>query len=448
MLKYGNFNYFYSAQTIMVEFLLSTFYFIIFCFIISKISFFREESVSKYWFIIAYGIKVFAAFLLTLVYTKYYTDRSSADIFRYYDDGLIMFNTIKSNPLDYIQMVFGLDFNHDYFHSNYYQHMNFWDRSYKDSSFSDTHIIIRFNAFVQLFSFGYFHVHNVFINFIALIGLTAIFKAFKSFFRCKERALFYSIFLIPSIMFWGSGLLKEAIILFALGIILYSYFKLIQKFKLQYLVLILLGILLIVYTKPYLILSLLIPMFGYSINRISNFKNAAFGFMISLGVFLIMINIFPQLNLVEKVSKKQQDFSQIISSVETNSGFEIAELSDGFSILQNIPKALINTVLRPYFWECNSLFVWFSAIENFTIFCFIIIALYFRKKLSNIEKNVLLFSLTFVFILFSIIGLTTPIFGAIMRYKIPGVILLMVSLLLILDLEKIQGLHPFLKRIL
>ena len=193
-------------------------------------------------------------------------------------------------------------------------------------------------------------------------------------------------------------------------------------------------------------------MLGYLINRYLNFKKPAFGYIISTSLFIIAVNvsslIVPQLNFITQISNKQQAFSKYISSVPTNSGFLIPELTNGVSILLSIPNALLNTVIRPFLWECNSIFVYFSALENILILSCIVIAFVFRKKMNEIQKNIFYFNTIFVFVLFCIIGLTTPVFGAIMRYKIPGLILLLISLLLLVDLDKIKDKHPFLKKIL
>ena len=89
-----------------------------------------------------------------------------------------------------------------------------------------------------------------------------------------------------------------------------------------------------------------------------------------------------------------------------------------------------------------------SAFENIAVIAFIIIAIIFRKKMNLLQKNTFYFSLFFAVGLFILIGLTTPVFGAIMRYKIPGLILLLIALLLVLDVQKIKHKHPFLKKIL
>tara|TARA_B100000809_G_C15127906_1_gene527072 strand:- start:2189 stop:3280 length:1092 start_codon:yes stop_codon:yes gene_type:complete len=363
-----------------------------------------------------------------------------------------MFGAIKTNPFDYLKMLIGFDNDSTHFNNNYYQYMGNWIRPETNDLFTDTHIIIRFNAFVHLFSFGYIHVHNVFINFISIIGLTTIFKAFKPFLYHKEKVLFYLLALIPSILFWGSGLLKESIIFFALGVLFLNVFSLTKKIKPLNFVYILAAVLLIVFTKFYLLVALSIPILGYLLNLYFSLKKPIIGYLISFTLFMVTITIAPlifeELNFIKQIAIKQQDFSRFVLVEGATSGFILPELSDGISLLTNIPNALLNTLVRPFLWECNALFVWLSAFENIVVLALIIIAIVFRKKMNTAQKNIFYFNLIFVFCLFTIIGLTTPVFGAIMRYKIPGLILLLISLLLLVDLQKIKHKYPFLKKIL
>jgi len=436
----------------MIEFLLSTFYFAVFCFIISKIAFFKENEIPRFWFIVLFGLKISVSVFLTYLYSKYYTNRDTADIFKYFDDSKIMFEAIKTNPFDYFKMLIGFDNDNTHFNNNYYQYMSNWVRPETNDLFTDTHIIIRFNAFVRLFSFGNIHVHNVFINFISVVGLTTIFKAFKPFLHKKEKVFFYLLALVPSILFWGSGLLKESIIFFALGLLFLNIFRLTKQFKLLHLGYILIAVLLIIYTKFYLLIALSIPVFGYLLNHYLSIKKPIIGYLISITLFIVTITIAPlvfeELDFIKQITVKQHAFSNHVATQGATSGFIIPELSDAFSLLINIPNALLNTLVRPFPWECNALFVGLSAFENIMVLVLMLIAIIFRKKMNSAQQNIFYFNLIFVFCLFTLIGLTTPVFGAIMRYKIPGLILLIVSLLLLLDIQKIKYKYPFLKKIL
>jgi hypothetical protein len=415
-------------------------------------SFFKDNEISNYWFIVIFGIKIIVSILLTFIYTDYYSNRDTADIYKYFDDSSVIFNALCTNPIDYFKILLGFDFDYHYFHVNYYSFMNHWSRPYSADLISDSHIIIRFNAFVRLFSFGYFQVHNIFINFVSLVGLTAIYKAFKPYLKNKEKLLFYVIYLVPSVLFWGSGLLKESIIFFGLGLLFLNLFNLSKQIKFKYLLYISIAIILLIYTKFYILIALSVPILGYLLNHYLKIKNSIFGYIISGLLFIVVSNVFPLINdrldIVFQIVNKQQTFSNFIAEVPTNSGFIIAELDNGFSIIKNIPAAIINTTIRPYFWECNSFFVLLSALENMLVICCLILTIYFRLKINSFNKNLIYFNLIFVFSLFTLIGLTTPVFGAIIRYKIPGLLLLFISLLILIDIKKIKAIHPLFNKVL
>jgi len=414
--------------------------------------FFNDKTIPKKWFIVIFGIKIIAGICLTLVYTYYYTDRGNADIYKYFDDSKYLFDALKDKPLDFIKMVLGLDFNSTYFDNKYYLEMSHWHRPYNNDLFNDSHIIIRFNAFVRLFSFGHFMVHNVFINFISIIGLTFLFKAFKSFSPKNNKLLFYAIFLAPSIFFWGSGVLKESIIFFGFGLLIFHLLKFTKKANYLSPIYIIIALFILAFSKFYIVATLFIPVLGYIFNHYFKLKRIILGYIFATTVFISSIAItpfvIPKLNFVQQIVNKQNAFSRFIASIPTNSGFKIAELTDASSLILNIPNALLNTFIRPYFGECNSLFVWLSAFENHLLLIFIVFTFYFRKKIKTPQKNILLFNVSFVLALFILIGLTTPVFGAIMRYKIPGTLLLLISLALLIDIYKVKKTFPFLKKII
>ena len=434
----------------MTGFLISIAYFLLFCFVISKITFFKDDAISKRGFIALFGLKIIVSIILTAIYTHYYTNRETADIFKYFDDSKIMFDALFEKPLDYFKMLFAIGNDNAYFTESYYTKMNFWIKPDNGSYNDNNHLIIRFNALARIFSFGYFQAHNIFINFLSLIGLTAIYKAFKSEYNSTNKLLFIALLLLPSLLFWGSGLLKESIILFGLGLFTYSFFKLFKHPNLLSFGLLLFSLALIAYTKLYILAALLIPTIGYIINSILKRKRHLGYITATLVCFLISL-VAPKLNtewdIYQKIALKQKEFNVLINNVSTSSSFKIVEITDAPSILKNIPNAINNTLLRPYPWECSSPFVWLSLLENWLIILLIITTIVFRKK-KNINYNIVYFTFTFAFSLFVLIGLTTPIFGAIVRYKIPATLFLIIGLLAIIDIEKLKSKFAFLNKII
>ena len=72
--------------------------------------------------------------------------------------------------------------------------------------------------------------------------------------------------------------------------------------------------------------------------------------------------------------------------------------------------------------------------------------IFFIKPFSSIRWEYVLFCISFTFIQFLIIGETTPILGAIARYKVPALPFLLISFLFLLDKEKLVKRLPFLQR--
>jgi hypothetical protein len=59
----------------------------------------------------------------------------------------------------------------------------------------------------------------------------------------------------------------------------------------------------------------------------------------------------------------------------------------------------------------------------------------FKSKInfSKLEKHLVIFSLTFVSVLYGLIGITVPLFGNLVRFKVPGLFFIILCCLLIFD---------------
>ncbi len=419
--------------------------------------FFDVDGISKRTFSLLFLLKLVFGFALWAIYTFYYTDRATADIYKYFDDSKVVFNTLKTNPIDYFKLLFGIGNNTPAF-DHYYVEMNYWARKVDSSIYNDSHTIIRFNALVRLFSFGYYNVHTVFICFLSLIGLTAIYKTFVSHLQDKKRELLFAVFLLPSVLFWGSGVLKEGLIFFALGLLIYYSDKL---FSLKAIVICLATALLLAFSKFYVWLAIFPSIvLLICVNKTSSqkvfLKFALILFLI--GTIGLNIDSFTNIqNPLVTLSQKQYEFNQLAYGKLTdsnhnpipaaNSLIEINKLEPTFySFLRNSPKALVNTILRPYIWELRSPMMLLAGLETLLILFIFFLTVFFIKPFKEIKWGYVLFCFSFVLIQFLIIGETTPILGAVARYKTIALPFLLIGLLFMLDKEKLFKKIPFLKK--
>nr|MBA3706694.1 hypothetical protein [Bacteroidota bacterium] len=379
-----------------MEILLTITYTLLFIFIIYKMKFFVIEGTSKRIISGIFLLKIIFGLLLWAVYTFYYTDRATADIYKYFDDSKILSDALFTAPVDYFRMLAGIGNNTPEFH-HYYNHMHYWARSVDSSIYNDSHTIIRFNSLVRLFSFGYYNVHTVFICFFSLIGLTAIYKTFIPYLQDKSMELVIAVFLLPSVLFWGSGVLKEGLIFFALGLLIYHFNKL---FSIRSVLICLAVGLLLALSKFYIWLAIFPGLiFLIWVNKTGSAKVFFKYVIVILIITVVGLNIdkFTSIqNPFVTLSQKQIEFNKLAYGNATdaynnpipvaNSAIQINRLEPTLqSFIKNSPQALTNTIFRPFIWELKSPMMLLSGFENVLILVFIILCLCFMKPRSTIR---------------------------------------------------------------
>jgi hypothetical protein len=440
-----------------LEFLLTAAYTFLFIFIIHKMNFFEADGLSKRLVSFIFMLKVVFGLLLWAIYTFYYKDRSTADIYKYFDDSKILFDAIKTNPVHFFKMMTGIGNTSPDF-DIYYNQMHYWARRIDSSIYNDSHTIIRFNSLVRFFSFGYYNVHTVFICFFSLIGLTAIYKTFVPFLKDKKRELLFVVFLLPSVLFWGSGVLKEGLIIFALGLLIYYTSRL---FSVKSTLICLAAGFLLAFSKFYVWLAICPSLFFLVwINKTSAAKWYLKFLIIVLVLATLGLNIdnFTSVqNPLVTLSQKQIEFNQLANGGLSDAYRQPIPVAGSIilippleptlnSFICNAPHALLNTLLRPFLWELKSPMMLMAGAENVLILGFILICLLFSKSIKEIKWQYVLFCLSFVTVQFLIIGETTPVLGAIARYKVPALPFLLISFLLILDKQKLMKRVPILSK--
>jgi len=287
-----------------------------FLFLIPRMQFFRIGSISIKWFQGVFVLKVLSGFVLYLIYTYYYTDRSTSDIWKYYDDAMVMFSALRDNPLDYLQMLIGWGVDNRVRFTEYYDVMRNWDRSYADGMVNDTHLVIRFNAFLRLFSLGHYNVHSVVMNFLGLIGLTGIFTFLRQLDVTKERWFFAGVFLMPGIVFWTSGVLKEPLLLLGLGMLLSGLITFFSgRRTLKAAVMIVIGLWLLLSVKRYALVALLPAVTAWVLSKRWKGLNVTAIFcsvyaFLGLAAFALDQAV-PDIGLSARLAKKQYEFYQL-----------------------------------------------------------------------------------------------------------------------------------------
>lgn len=403
----------------------------IFLIFIQRSAALQLADISKKYIYLAFVLKLLAAIFLWLVYTYYYTERASADIYKYFDDAQHIFNSTPSNLKLRYECFLGND--HITAVEEILATTNFW-YSHKELFFNDNQTITRIHLILLIFSRGFYGFHILFFAILSMIGSLGLFKFFESNSKIPKSILYLVSFLLPSILFWTSAPLKENLLLFSLGLFLWGLSSIRKKFSASYFLYLLIGLLGLVSIKVYFLIALLPAAFLIGNKSLS--KKASFIWFGIIHFVLFLFTCFISVSIFKIISNKQQQFLELAEISQAKSFIPINQFSTFWKMLLTIPQALYNVAIRPIFPPNWNPFTLMASLEHIVYVGILILPLLFFKKPKSI--NLFLFCASFVFLTFTLIGLTTPILGAIVRYKAPLLPFYLIAIFTFVDFSKIS----------
>jgi hypothetical protein len=254
----------------------------------------------------------------------------------------------------------------------------------------------------------------------------------------KELAI--AVFFLPSVFFWGSGLLKDSLCIGALGWLFYAFYRgAIEKRSIvRCLIIGALAIKVIASMKVYILLAFIPPAALWVFNEnTARIKSAAIRwvvrpFFIAAGLTVAIYGMSAvaaadarfNLEKIGEQSKLTADYLQGVSKVENGSGYNIGEQDGTLGGMAKLaPQAIVVALFRPFLWESRNPTMLLSAIEA-TYFIVLTIRIFYRVGVGKTLRAIIsspVLTLCFVFsIIFAIsVGISSGNFGTLVRYKIP-----------------------------
>lgn len=400
--------------------------------------FFRIKGIHKHLVAAALAIKIISAICFYQIYTVYYTDRHCSDMYRYFDDAQILHSAFHNEPENYVKMLVGIGDETDEINEKYYMKMSTWFRSYDSFVRNDNRTMIRINAFFRLFSSGSVFVHQLLFLLLSFIGLIWIYKYLAKDNRFYNYALFAAIFFFPSLVFWTSSVVKEAFLIFALGGFIATLSGVFARKKLFLnLIFLPLFVYMLISVKIYVIVILVPVIIARLWSSISQPKFVVAKHLIVFALFISLLwnfqYIFPEMNFVDVFARKQHDFINFAQSIDAGSFIELKKLEPNvWSFLSALPMAFVNILFRPVLFEANSVLMVFASVENLLFIVFL--SMTFLSLKRKFKPDISFWgNVFFIVFFFSVVGLSTPVLGAIVRYKIIAYPFLFAMLLSLID---------------
>lgn len=314
--------------------------------------------------------------------------------------------------------------------------------------------VVKLALFIVGFSMQSYLTTSIVCAALSFIGVWKLYTVFVSEFPELHKEMAISFLFIPSVFFWGSGLLKDTFTFAALGFFVWGvYNNLISgKNLIRGFVTMIIAGYVIISIKPYILVGLVPAVIVWIVHRLAGrirgaiMRTAAvpllivFGVIFGYGFMVVMGDALQEYKLdtiLEKAVVNQKDLK---SDYHKGNSFDIGEFEptvDG--IASKFPIATFSAIFRPMIFEVNNVVMFFASIENLVILIFTIRVLFyvrFFRLFKYLGQNHLLFFSFCFSILFAFsVGLSTSNFGSLVRYKIPCIPFFVATLFIIRHLH-------------
>ena len=425
--------------TMIASILISLFILSICILLISKHPFFQLSEVPKKWVLITFIFKLLAATAFWWIYTHYYTDRSTADLYKYFDDAQALMIHSEDKPALRLQLFLpekerSADYQKLLIHSLH------WDQG-ENNLFNDNRSIIRIHFLILLISQGFFHLHNLIFCFLSFIGLFALFRFFKSYSSVPPPILFISLFYLPSILLFCSPAIKESWLFFCMGFFLFHLMNFLNQRKIKPLLLLALFLFFLLGIKPYVLITLAMAIISFSISSLFP-KKSLLVFLVVHTVFIVFL-LFNLDFFSHILIEKQNQFIELAKESGASSYFQIHRFQNFSEIIIAFPQALYNVWVRPITFIFENPLAAIAAIESLLLLFLPFLAVAYFKKPKKKELPLIFSAVSFILILSSLIGLSIPIMGAIVRYKVPIYPFYLLLIFSFIDFKRIPFIAKF-----
>ena len=384
-------------------------------------------------------VKLMAGFFIYWLYTYYYPLRADADVYKYFDDGRVLFELSKQDFGAYLNAIFNSELPE--FTKPHFQN---WFRPGSYNVVNTNLTMIKIHSVLFYVSLGSYHIHSLIFSFLAFLGSVFLYNSITKMFKGISPKLVFLSFCVPSFLLWSSGPLKETLVVFTL----FFAIGFLIRLKNQKSTLNILGLFLFTwftfYAKPYFCVGLLglIPFFLFPSKK--NWLKYAMALALVMVVLILGNTILPKLDVISWIANKQRDFLNFSHSIDAGSIVYLPHMDKSIvGFLSVLPVALFNLIFRPFLWESLNPLYLFSALENLVIIGSVVISVFWRKKhLQKPKQDLVWFLFILALMQYAVIGLTTPVIGAFLRYKAPVLPLIVIACILLINHDKIKRYAP------
>lgn len=414
------------------EYLLGLFYLVVLYIFFARRKRIGIKAAPEYkYFLWGLFAKVFGGLVFSLIYFYYY---KGGDTISYFYSAVSMSKLAAIDPEGFFTVLFGKI---EPSKRNFFTTETGWPFGYVYFD-PRTFFVIRFIAPLVFVSLNSYLITTLLLASISYIGVWKCYRTVVSYYPSLMDKFAIAFLFMPSIIFWGSAILKDTFTFSATCWFIHSLDEIVFKRRSIWantVALILCAVVVIV-VKPYIFMVLFpVSLLWVFHSRITNIKSMLVKFIfVPIGGVLVLgataytltsledsLDKFSMDKALRTIEVSQEDLTR--SDQYGSNYFEIGELDGTWAgVFSKFPIAVNAALFRPYIWESRSVVILLSALENFWLLIMALGTLFkartFLVRVIFGESRVMFFTLFAISFAF-VVGVTTPNFGALVRFKIP-----------------------------
>ena len=260
--------------------------------------------------------------------------------------------------------------------------------------------VVRLCVVTALLSFSTYSVMALFFAVISFSGIWAMYMTFIKVRPQIYHKMALAVLFIPSVFFWGSGVMKDPLCMGALGWVFYAFYRgaIEKKNILRASITGLIAAVPIVETKIYILLAFLPPallwVFNENSTRIKSkvIRLISKPFLLSIGAglaYFAATNLTAgderfDIDAIGERSKITADALYVRSVIQEGSAYNIGKLDGSIGSMVKIsPQAIVVSLFRPFIWEVRNPIMLLSALEAMFFFVFYLAGVLPGRVYSN-----------------------------------------------------------------
>lgn len=423
----------------VLNYLLFAFYLFILCWLLLRVPVIKKSGLDKKTVIGLFLCKIVAGIVIGWVSIHIYGPGN--DYWDLNDEAWKEYQLLIAHPGTYFSNIFTSDYPGGY--GGMFSSFNSYWNDLKGN------LLIKLVSIFNIFSRGDYYINSLFFNFIVFFGHVALYKIFSAIFKEKKLLVIIGCFLLPSTLYFSSGMHKDGIVFLMLSILIYCVYMALQQNKLtgKGLLFICISLFFLFLIRHYIFIALAPALLAWIISAKTKWKPVPVFATVYLFTGLLLFNIdvvFPRIKPLDIIITRQTEFLKL-PNAET--AIKLTPLTPTFkSFVSNTPEALNHLLLRPYIWELPVKSILPLSIELFICQLLLLLFIFYRGKNVGKANGIVTYFLVFFTIsIFLLIGYIVPNLGSIVRYRSIYLPLIITPLLCMINWNRLPGFNEIKK---